>query len=378
MNFDEVIENIKRANPIEDVVKDLGHKFEKDAGKYRRVPHSGGLVVNVHKQNFFWAEKGWNGDVISLVEKEKGYEFRTAVDWLADRAQMDRPAWVKMDDKAIKAYRAKLSVFEIAQQLFVKWLWDDEEALTYLRGRGFDDEIIRKSGMGFSGRKTDAQYKEMRDQLGMYEIDVTSPAAVAMLGYKGDVTAWGQKYSIDVSGENWGQWNSISGMMGRPGIVYAHTWGGRVIYFSRRNLPGHDTYTDDEGNEKKIKNFNPPEKLVGTRQPYFNHVYRADAPEVVIVEGPADAETFGVWGYSAVALCGVHAEDEGIASLKSRLKNHKKKYLLLDDDATGAKKRDRVAQAIDPLTRMVSWADLGVEDEAKPESEAGEGDAVNE
>jgi len=357
-NFDEIIEEIKRANPIEDVVKDLGHTFEREAGKYRRVPHVGGLVINVHKQNFFWAEKGWNGDVISLVEKEKGYEFRTAVEFLADRAGLERPAWVKMDDKSLKAHRTKLSVFEIAHQLFVKWLWDDEAALAYLRGRGFGDKLILDSGMGFSGRKTDAQYKELQDQLGMYEIDPTAPAAVAVMGYKGDVTAWGAKYNVDVTGENWLKWGSISGMMGRPGIVYAHSWGGRAVYFSRRNLPGFDHYQDDDGNEKQIKNYNPPEKLVGNRQPYFNSVYRSDSPECVIVEGPADAETFAAWSYPAAALCGVHAEDEGIASLKSRLKGHKKLYLLLDDDQTGRKKRERVAQAISPLVRLVSWSDL--------------------
>jgi DNA primase len=368
-NFDDVIEDIKRANPIEDVVKDLGHKFERDAGKYRRVPHTGGLVINTAKQNFFWAEKGWNGDVVTLVEKEKGWDFRATVEWLADRAGLDRPAWAKMDDKAVKAHRLKLSIFEIAHQLFVKWLWDDEEALTYLRRRGFTDEVIRLSGMGFSGRKTDAQFNEMRGELGMYEVDLASPAAVGILGYKGDVAAWAQKYSVDVSEHDWVKWSQVSGMMGRPGIIYAHQWGGRVIYFTRRNLPGFDTFEDDEGKTKEIKSYNVPKCLAGNRQPYFNHIYRADAAECAIVEGPADAETFGMWGMAAVALCGVHAEDEGIASLKSRLKGHKKKFLLLDDDKTGRAKRERVAQAIDPLVRLVDWSDMQPIEEATPAEE---------
>jgi 5S rRNA maturation endonuclease (ribonuclease M5) len=146
--------------------------------------------------------------------------------------------------------------------------------------------------------------------------------------------------------------------MGRPGIIYAHQWAGRTIYFTRRNLPGYDTFEDAEGKTKEIKSYNVPKCLAGVRQPYFNHVYRADAEDCVIVEGPADAETFGVWGLAAVALCGVHAEDEGIQSLKARLKSHKKKYLLLDDDPTGRAKRERVAQAIGPLVRLVDWSDM--------------------
>ena len=357
-NFEDAVDDIKRANPIEDVVKDLGHKFERDSGKYRRVPHTGGLVINTAKQNFFWAEKGWNGDVVTLVEKEKGWEFRSAVEWLADRAGLDRPGWGKMDDQAVKAHRLKLSIFEISQQLFVKWLWEDEVALDYLRKRGFSDEVIRISGMGFSGRKTDAQYNEMRGQLGMYEIDPASPAAVGVLGYRGDVAAWSKKYNVDVSEHDWVQWGQVSGLMGRPGIIYAHQWAGRTIYFTRRNLPGYDTFEDAEGKTKEIKSYNVPKCLAGVRQPYFNHVYRADAEDCVIVEGPADAETFGVWGLAAVALCGVHAEDEGIQSLKARLKSHKKKYLLLDDDPTGRAKRERVAQAIGPLVRLVDWSDM--------------------
>jgi DNA primase len=386
-NFDDVIDDIKRANPIEDVVKDLGHKFERDTGKYRRVPHTGGLVINTAKQNFFWAEKGWNGDVVTLVEKEKGWDFRATVEWLADRAGLDRPGWAKMDDKAVKAHRLKLSIFEIAHQLFVKWLWDDEEAITYLRKRSFTDEVILASGMGFSGRKTDEQFKEMRGQFSMYEIDPASPAAVAILGYRGDVAAWAQKYSVDVNEHDWVKWGQVSGMMGKPGIVYAHQWGGRVIYFTRRNLPGFDTFEDDEGKLKENKSYNVPKCLTGNRQPYFNHVYRSDAEECVIVEGPADAETFGMWGLSSVALCGVHAEDEGIASLKSSLRGHKKKYLLLDDDKAGRSKRERVAQAIGPLTRLVDWSDMEpCEGSTNDEEEAAEdlaenlsiGESVNE
>jgi DNA primase len=183
----------------------------------------------------------------------------------------------------------------------------------------------------------------------MYEIDATAPAAVAMTGYRGDVMAWGAKNGISVEDEKWVEWNMIPGVMGKPGIVYAHHWGGRVVYFSRRNLPGFD----DE-----VKNFNPPDKLVGKRQPYFNSCYRSDSEDVVIVEGPADAESFTIWEISGVALCGVSIQDEGIASLKSRLKRHKRKYLLLDADKAGRSSHERVAQAIDPLVRLGDWSNL--------------------
>lgn len=349
-NFEDIIQRIKDANPIEEVAADLGHQFEREAGKYWRVKHAGGLVINTVLQRFFWVTKGWNGDVVELVMREKGWEFKSAIEWLADRAGVQRPTWGKNDEAAMKAHRLKLSVFEIAQQLFAEWLWADKEALAYVRGRGFSEDLIRAAAMGFSGRKSAEQVKAMKGQFNLYGIALDCPQAAAILGFEGDVMEWAKRWQIDIEKEaDWLKRGRIPGMMNVPGIVYAHQWAGRIIYMSRRQLPGHDRI---EGRE--WKSFNPPSKLVGVRQPYFNAIYKADAADCVIVEGQADAETFGMWGLAAVALCGVHADDEGMASLKSRLKRHRALYLSLDEDEIGRAKRDKVARTFGPMVRMLS------------------------
>lgn len=348
-NFDDVVQRIKDANPIEDVAQDLGHKFERAAGKYWRVPHSGGLIINTVMQRFFWATKGWNGDVVELVMKEKGWEFKTAVEWLATRAHLEPPSWGRSDEAQLKAHRLKLSVFEVAQQLFAEWLWADPEALGYVRGRGFSEDLIRAAAMGFSGRKAAAQVRQMQDELKLYGIELQTPAAVAILGFEGDVREWGAAHNVQVEDEtDWISRGRIPGMMNVPGIVYAHQWAGRTVYLSRRQLPGHDRI---EGRE--WKSYNPPSKLVGVRQPYFNSAYTPEAADCVIVEGPADAESFGMWGVAAVALCGVNADDEGMLGLRSRLKRHRSVYLCLDDDETGRAKRDKVARSFGPMVRMM-------------------------
>ena len=356
-NYEDDIQRIKEMNPIEEVILECGYKFEREGGRYWRVPHAGGLVINTIKQRFFWVEKGLNGDVIEWVMQDKGWEFRTTVEWLADRAGLQRPAWGRMDEKALKAHRLRLSVFEVAQGLFQAWLWGDEkrgvqedvEALKYLRGRGFTDETIRAAGMGFSGRRTGPQVQAMKGELSMYQIEAECPQAAAILGYEGDVRAWGKRWNVDVEGEHdWMERRKIPGMMGVPGIIYAHAWGGRVNYISRRQLPGHDRI-----GEREWKSYNPPAALVGPRQPYFNFIYRPDASECILVEGPADAESFGQWGWAAAAMCGVSVEDEGMASLLQRLKKHQTLYLCLDSDATGRRKRDQVASTFGPMTRLV-------------------------
>lgn len=409
-NSNDVVQRIKEANPIEDVIADCGYKFQKEGGKYWRVPHEGGLVVNVVKQRFFWAAKGWNGDCVEFLMQERGWEFKTAVEWLADRANLERPTWGKTDENALKAFRLRLSVFEIAQGLFQEWLWDDAEALKYLREeRAFRDEIIcgdvtakeildenspykfsdetvkkakeaqdkskvivRGAGFGFSGRKTPEQYSQMRKQFDLYGIAHDCPQAVTILGFQGKMADWADKWGIDRVSKDWDKsWETkgrLHGMMITPGIVYAHHWGGRVIYLSRRQLPGHDLIREENGDKRPWKSFNPQVICVGNRHPYFNSVYRPDAADCVIVEGPADAETFAQWGIAAVALCGVSVDDDGVGALKGMLKKHKRLYLALDDDKAGNKKREAVAMAFGALIRLVDWANMVTDDKAETET----------
>lgn len=392
-DFLDFVDRLKDENPIEDVASDLGLKFERGSGRYRRVAHSGGFIVNIGKQRFFHATQGWNGDVIELVCKVKGFEPKSAMEWLARRANIEIPNWGRMTDDELKSRRVMVNVFEVAHSLFQEWLWDDKEALTYLRKkRGFEDEVIcgdvsaaealeeaapfhfseatiakakelvkdgKKDSIvvsgacfGFSGRKKPEQIEAMKSQFDLYGVRHDHPFAVTILGLVGDVRGWADMNGIDRSSQDWdADWEAkgrLHGMMLNPGIVFAHHWNGQVNYLSRRNMPGHDMNGD-------WKSFNPQRIIVGPRQPYFNFRYRGDAEECVICEGPIDAESWGVWGYSAVALCGVNAADEGMSSLRSRLKRHRRLYVALDQDQAGQEKREKVAEVFGPLTRLVDY-----------------------
>jgi DNA primase len=63
-------------------------------------------------------------------------------------------------------------------------------------------------------------------------------------------------------------------------IVYVHLERGRLGYLSGRSIEGKQHY-------------NPPRDLLGERRPYANHLYAGDADQVALVEGQADAITFG-------------------------------------------------------------------------------------
>lgn len=355
--MDEIIERIRDANPIEEVVPKLGHKLDRDHGRSRRVAHTGGLVVNTNTQHYFWAAKGWNGDVFDLVMRNEGMDFTDAVDWLADLAGMERPNWGKVDREAIKAVRAKEATFDVAQQVFAHWLQGDTSALAYVQGRGLTDKTIAEARIGFSGRGSEAYYQELRGEFSLYGVDPTSPAAVAVLGFRGDVTAWAQEHQINPADldTKWIKRGYLAGLMSTPGVVYAHFRGGRVVYFSRRQLPGYDRIKGDDGKEREWKSWNPPRALVGKRQFFFNHVWRADAQECLIVEGQMDAITLGQWGMPAVALCGLGSDPDSIACLKQKLRKHLVIYLALDADEPGQSRVRQLGTALGPMTRIVHW-----------------------
>ena len=355
--MEDIIEDIKNANSIETVVAKLGYKFDRDHGDSRRVSHVGGLVVNTKEQKYFWASKGWNGDVVDLVMKHEGLEFQEAVVWLADLAGVERPNWGKVDRVAIAAARAKENAFDIAQRVFARWLQEDAEALAYVRGRGLTDKGIAESRIGFSGRGTDAYYKDMRGDFSLYGVDATSPAAVAVLGFRGDVLAWAAQYGLDSAklDQKWIERGWISGMLSTPGVVYAHYYGKRLVYFSRRHLPGHDRIKTEDGTEREWKSWNPPVAIIGERAFYFNHAWRADAQECLVVEGQMDAITLALWGLPGVALCGLGSSPDALAWLRDKLSKHLVVYLALDDDKAGQEKVRKLGMVFGPMTRIVRW-----------------------
>ncbi len=353
--FEQFVEDVKAANAIEEVISESGFKLA-GHGRYRRGKAHDSLVVDTRKQTYSWNKhREIAQDVISWKMKREGWDFRTALEWLAKRAGMPLPRWGSENEQAVQTRRKREEVFAIAAGVFQRWLMNDTEALEYVTGiRGWSRETVENSGIGFSGRGTTTAYDAMRSEFALYGIDPESPAAVAALGFRGDVAAWGKTWGVDVSG--WVEKGRIHGLMNTPGIVYVHSMLGRVRYLSRRQLPGYDRIGSGE-KARAWKSFNPPVALVGTRAPYFNWLWTPNAQECVIVEGQADAITFGQWGIPAVALCGVWANDEAMRLyLHRRLRNHNFLYVAMDDDEAGGNASLEIARAFGPMTRIIEWS----------------------
>lgn len=349
----DIVELVKERNPIEDVIEADGFKVPK-RGRYRKAPGHGGLVIDVQLQTYHWNGKGEWGDVIAWVQRQRKMDFKGAVEWLARRANLPDPSWGGVDKSVRIAARIREEALDVAHKMFVRWFWRSPEAQDYAMGRGWtmrdqtpDDEqggevvggTAQHAMLGYSGEGTEQDRAEMRAEMTAAGVDVNSPAAVSILGMRGNVQAWSREHGVQLN-EDWVLNGYIPGMVGRKRLVYPHVRNGRIHYLSGRSIV-----------EKM--HYNLPEALIGKRQVYLNHVYTPGCDQVVVVEGQADAVTLAQVGVGAVALAGVAPGDVG-----ELLKRHKVVYIGLDADQGGRANAWKVADQMGAMTRIILWPEL--------------------
>lgn len=388
MNDEDFVAKVKEASPIEDVIEGCGFAFQRKAGRYLHASEHDSLVVDTYKQAWWWNSKGadWCGDVIRWIEKFRNVEFKSAVEILAERAKLP-VKWAHVDEGRLKVTRAREDCWTVACRVWQEWLWKDEEALGYCRERGWSDEVIRESGVGFTGRRTDLEYREMKGELSLNGIDLESPQAVCVVGFRphpqplstsgeggggrehsASIREWGERWDVEVDGELWLEWGMIPGAMGKMRVVYPHWVGGRIRYFSTRRVLGDREFeeatsppgplsTSGEGGKpqrKEIKkSWNPPVKLAGERQVYLNQEWRREAESAVVVEGPADAISLGQWGLAGLALCGLGGSESGMEGVRRLVEKCKAVYVALDADEAGKGSAQAVAGRLGPMVRLV-------------------------
>lgn len=394
MNLDDFVEQVREANPIEKVLEESGIHL-RGHGRLRTATKHDSMKVRTDMQRVFWYSQNWNGDVFGWVMREKGIEFMEALEILARRAHLEMPKLSPVNESEVKRTRATADVFSVAANVFHRWLVGDEKleikpddaALAYARDRAWTDSTINESVVGFSGRKTPEQYKDMKGEFSLYGIDPLSPAAVAILGFEGDVGAWAKAQGVRDDrdfDEEWILKGRIHGLMDVPGLIYAHHFQGGVKYLSRRNLPGFDKIKS-EGKTRDWKSFNPYKLLAGPKVPYFNHAHRMDRP-LICVEGQGDAITWGQWSYGAMAFCGLLADPkqaspedaERMRKLATYLKKHPSLYLSLDDDEAGQKATRLAALWLGPKVQIVRMSRAYTREDASADQVQSEGDDAEE
>jgi 5S rRNA maturation endonuclease (ribonuclease M5) len=298
-----------------------------------------------------WSGCDRGGDAIDFVMATENLTFMETVQWLAEYANVQL-ADIGFTPEVAQAYaeqRQQTNLNNLTAQYFRDQLWSEEgaDALAYVRGRGFRDDVIRVAGWGYSdGSNGLKKYLE-------------AAGADLLLAHK---TGLIRKDGRDFTANSAGNQAAPSGW-----IIYPHqphpparlkdcpkcqlkTWHIHqeclrhnavlcplrgVTYFSSRAL-------DPVNPKDKSRN------LPGTRQ-----LYKAEVPgvrEVIVCEGPADAESYRQLGFTAWALCGLGAiPEEDLHQLHQR----PIVYVTLDGDHEGRQAQEKIAPGMGPLTMLV-------------------------
>ncbi len=110
------------------------------------------FYVNDQKQFYHCFGCGAHGDVITWMIEQRGLGFMDAIKELAEQAGMEVPAPDPVAAKRAEKRAELVDVTTAAQVWFVQQLKDGsgQEALQYLRHRGFSDEVLHEFGFGYA------------------------------------------------------------------------------------------------------------------------------------------------------------------------------------------------------------------------------------
>jgi hypothetical protein len=341
VDHNDIVEQVKIVNRIDDVIDKDGFSLGKKTGQYRRAQQHDSLVVNVETQSYYWNSRNEKGDVINWVMRRNNCDFKTAIELLCRRAGIPEPNWGKQSVEERIAARNREDAFEVAVSVFSGWLMRDETALNYALSRGWTQETVEKHMLGYTGNADQRKdyCKHLRGEFVVSGVDPESPAAVSLIGFNGKVDGWLRANKLE--GQSvWVEQGFVPSFVGKDMLVYPHFLFGRVRYYSGRGV-------------QEKRHYNLPRELVGERQIYVNGVWKPNERNCVIVEGQADAISLAQLGIPAVASAGTSIDD----SFRERMRGHITLYLGMDNDQAGAVGAWKSADILGPMTRMVKWPD---------------------
>lgn len=367
MADNSIFGEIKKRLNLVDIVKE-DHRLRGNGTQFRGDSEDTSSLVVIRSGKsgewyYYWNHHNRGGDVFNYLQNERGMDAKSALEYAAQKANVTLPEWTNKETKSWLKVRATEDLYSVATRVFERWMQNNPAAMDYARGRGWTDETIKAARIGFSGFATAAELKEMREMIAMNNIDPESPAAVAILGFRGDVAKLREKWEREleltdaISNDDVNN-GYIPGFMSKPRLIYPHLYFQKITYISSRNLAKADDgkLVNDPG---KNKSFNPRVAFVGERQPYFSWNYRADSREVVIVEGPADVITMTQWGVNAFGQIGTSLDEYWAKELRER---HTSIYHATDSDGPGrvaAVGNDGdypIADQLGALCQVVTWA----------------------
>lgn len=255
---------------------------------------------------------GKSGNSISFVMEHEKLSYVEALRWLAAKYNIDvEETEVSSEQKQqLQTAESLYIINQFAQKFFQTQLFDTEKGqdigLAYLKERGFEEEIIRKFGIGYAPDSRDALTKEAIAN--QYNKELLQKTGLSVLR---------NEQLLD----NY-----------RDRIVFpVHNNTGKVIGFGARLIKSNDKapkYINTPENELYVKS----KILYGT---YFARHAIDKADECLLVEGYTDVVSLHQAGIeNVVASGGTSLTQDQLRLIKKYTKNL---TIIYDGDAAGVK-----------------------------------------
>lgn len=308
---DELIEEVRSANDIVDVISGYVHLKKKGNDYFGLCPFhnekSPSFSVSQRKQMYYCFGCGAGGNAVTFLMQYESYSFQEAMEVLANKAGITLPKQ-EMSGKARQEADKRARLLKInktaAKYYYVQLRMEPGKiGLDYFMGRGLSQETMKKFGLGYSNKFSDDLYQYLRQQ-----------------GYEDDILKDSGLVSID---ERRGGYDKFWNRVMFP-IMDANS---RVIGFGGRVM--------GEGTPKYL---NSPETAVfdKSRNLYGLNLARSSRRNYILLcEGYMDVIALHQAGFdNAVASLGT-SFTSGHANLLKRYT--KEVYCTFDSDTAGIK-----------------------------------------
>jgi DNA primase len=156
---DTSVEEVKAAADIVAVVSERTQLRKAGARYMGRCPfheeRTPSFSVNAVDKFYYCFGCGAKGDLITFVRETEQLDFAGAVEWLADRfnVQIDYEETSPQQDARRRRRERLLELLEAATVFYERYLWDSQAgslARDYLAGRGLGEEVCRQYRLGLA------------------------------------------------------------------------------------------------------------------------------------------------------------------------------------------------------------------------------------
>ena len=167
---EEIVEEVRQRNDIVDVISQYVHLTKKGSTYFGLCPFhnekTGSFSVSPHKQMYYCFGCGAGGNVFTFLMQYENFTFGEAMEVLADRAGVTLPKYEMTAQQKREADKKQrlLEINKEAAKYFYTLLRSDRGKLaySYFSKRQLSDETMRKFGLGYSDQYSDDLYRYLR------------------------------------------------------------------------------------------------------------------------------------------------------------------------------------------------------------------------